>query len=232
MPENELSFSRFIRGYWFDFVFFLFICFFQAAQQSYRESEGEKREEPNRAKNEEEKETGNVRREAEIDGEQLKMEEDFGDQNDKPEVRPRVVGVDRLDLQKKQRNIGRGDRGKNDLQNQDNQKNMMDEKDEERVNEEDDGDGLSRENMNRHEEKLDKSYHHKQAAKSQRQTNSRERDAGVGKVAPIPAVQRQDKAQKQGMLVVCASNFLPPSRSFHNSIEENTLIVYQNTWWK
>lgn len=169
----------------------------KAAQQSYRESEGEKREEPNRAKNEEEKETGNERREAEIDGEQLKMEEDFGDQNDKPEVRPRVVGVDRLDLQKKQLNIGRGDRGKNDLQNQDNQKNMMDEKDEERVNEEDDGDGLSRESMNRHEEKLDKSYHHKQAAKSQRQTNSRERDAGVGKVAPIPAVQRQDKAQKQ-----------------------------------
>lgn len=64
----------------------------------------------------------------------------------------------------------------------------MDEKDEERVNEEDDGDGLLCENMNRYEEKLDKSYYYKQVVKFQRQMNFRERDVGVGKVVFILVV--------------------------------------------
>lgn len=64
----------------------------------------------------------------------------------------------------------------------------MDEKDEERVNEEDDGDGLLCENMDRYEEKLDKSYYYKQVVKFQRQMNFRERDVGVGKVVFILVV--------------------------------------------
>ena len=170
--------------------------FLQAAEQSQY---GKREEGGDKAVKEEWEE--NKKEEMKTPDEDRKRhgEEEAADkQIDKPVAKVGRVG-DRLGLQGDQHINAGGAQGDSERRNQENEKN-----DKGDIGEEGAG-GLSREKMNKQMAELEESYQQKQlqqqeqqkAAQSQQQPDGRKRMAADNKVVPIPAVQRQDKADEE-----------------------------------
>ena len=132
------------------------------------------------------------------DRKQLGEEEAADKQIGKPVAQPGPV-ADRLGLQGDQYINARGAQGDSERRNQQFEENDKGDKGEEEAV------GLSREKMNKQMAELEESYQQKQiqqqeqlkAAQSQQQADRRRSMASDNKVVPIPAVQRQDKADEE-----------------------------------
>lgn len=189
------------------------IFIFQAAQQKPH-SEGERRKDAEKLTNEDlERESKDERKAADEDRTQRGKEEDAADERiGKPVVEAGRVG-DRVDSQGNQLSNEGGFEGDIGYRNKGNQENWLDEKEEKEGEKELEADGLSREKMNKKIAVLEENYQERQLEAQKQlkgaqpqdvqpqEVQTQEHDARIRaaynpKVAPIPAVQRQDTAQE------------------------------------
>lgn len=185
----------------------------KAAQQNPH-SEGERRKDAEKLTNEDlERESKDERKAADEDRTQRGKEEEAADERiGKPVVEAGRVG-DRVDSQGNQLSNEGGFEGDIGYRNKGNQENLLDEKEEKEGEKELEADGLSREKMNKKIAVLEENYQERQleaqkhlkGAQPQdvqpQEVQTQEHDARIRaaynpKVAPIPAVQRQDTAQE------------------------------------